>query len=95
MDAQTKSIVSSIVLMLATSAATWLASHGLIPSGDVASIANDIVFCVFALGSLALLWYKKQQHTPAAQIAAVNAADNGVKVVAASVPAAIVNAPLK
>lgn len=40
-------------------------------------------------------WFATRSASPTAQIAAVNEADNGVKVVAASVPAPVETIPLK
>jgi hypothetical protein len=50
------------------------------------------------LGPLVALvsgWFASRSASPKAQIQAVNAADNGVKVVPANAPVAPVNAPLK
>ena len=81
MDPQTKSLLTSIVLSLASAAAMWAANKGLIPSADVPTIANDLMFLAFAGVAVATGWYKRSQHTQTAQIASVNAID-GVKVVA-------------
>lgn len=99
MNPQLKSIITSMALTASTSMAAWAASKGLIPSADqsaVASvIANDVVTFGFSALSAALIWYKTRSHTPTAQIAAVNAADNGVKVVPKSGPGVQIDAPLK
>lgn len=95
MDPQLKSILTSILLAIATSATTWGVAHGLVPAADQNVIANDIVTFIFGAVSALLAWYKTRQHTPTAQIAAVNDADNGVKVVPATSPAPTVKEPLK
>ena len=93
MDPQTKSLLTSIVLSLASAAAMWAANKGLIPSADVPTIANDLMFLVFAGVAVATGWYKRNQHTQTAQITAVNDADNGRKVVDESSPSKQVDAP--
>ena len=95
MDPQLKSILTSILMAVSTSIAAWFASQGLIPGTDQSTFANDLVTVVFGLISAGLVWYKSQAHTPTAQIAAVNNASNGVKVVAATAPAPQVDAPVK
>lgn len=95
MDGQTKSILTSIMMGLATGAAGWLASHGLIPNGDQATIANDLTLAALGGFTMIVLWWKQRQHTPAALIAQVNHADNGVKVVADTTTAPTVGGPLK
>ena len=95
MDPQLKSILTTIAGYAATGIAAWAASKGLISSADQSSFANDIV--VLAAGTVAagVAWYKARTHTPAAQIAAVNDADNGVKVVSSTAPVQSVDHPLK
>lgn len=95
MDAQLKSILTSIALAGATALTTWLVSHGYIPGSDQSTFTADIMTAGAALATAALGWYKERQHTPAAQIQAVNAADNGVKVVAADAAAKVIDVPLK
>ena len=95
MDPQLKSILTSVALAASTSVAAWAAQKGLIPSGDQSVIANDLVTAAFGAIAAGLAWYKARQQSPAAQIKAVNSADNGVKVVAASAPVPQVNEPLK
>lgn len=95
MDPQVKSILTSVLLAIATAGASWAAARGIIPSADQNTIANDAVGAVFALGAMAIAWYKQRQVAPKALIQQVNAADNGVKVVAATEPAKTVHEPLK
>ena len=94
MDPQTKSILTSIALAGATSIAGYAASKGLIPSGDQSVLANDLVTLVSGLVAAGLAWYKSRQHTQTALIAAVNNADNGVKVVSNASPGPAVDAPI-
>lgn len=95
MDPQLKSILTTVAGYAATGIAAWAASKGLIPSADQSSFANDIVLLVAGAAAAGLAWYKARTHTPAAQIAAVNEADNGVKVVPSTAPVQSVDRPLK
>ena len=95
MDPQLKSVLTSIGMTLAGSATTWGVAHGLVPAADQASVANALVTLAFAIATGLLGWWKARQVSQKAMIQAVNAADNGVKVVAASTPAITVTEPLK
>ena len=95
MDPQLKSILTTVAGYAATGVAAWAASKGLIPSADQSSFANDTLMLVGGAVAAALAWYKTRAHTPTAQIAAVNEADNGVKVVPSTAPAQAVDHPLK
>lgn len=95
MDPQIKSILTSVALAAASSVAAWAASKGLIPSADQSSFANDVVTLLFGGLAAFLAWYKTRSHTPTAQIAAVNQADNGVKVVPATAVTPSIDKPLK
>ena len=95
MDPQLKSILTTIAGYAATGIAAWAASKGLIPSGDQSTFANDIVTIGAGAVAAGLAWYKTLSHTPTAQIAAVNQADNGVKVVPSTALASAVDRPLK
>jgi hypothetical protein len=78
------SLLTSVGLSAATAASAWLASNQ--------SPALAAVGVAVAAG---LAWWKANAHTQKAVIAAVNNSDNGVKVVADSVPAPKVTEPLK
>lgn len=96
MDPQLKSILTSVGMTLSTSVAAWAVTHGIIHAADQAPVADAIVTAVSAGVTALLGWYKTRQHTPTAQIAAVNDdPTNGVKVVAEAVPAPKVTVPLK
>lgn len=95
MDPQLKSILTTVAGYAAAGIAAWAASKGLIPAADQSSFANDVVMIGAGAVAAALAWYKARSHTPTAQIAAVNAADNGVKVVPATAMTPSVNHPLK
>lgn len=95
MDPQLKSVLTTVAGYLATGIAAWAASHGLISSGDQASLVNAMVTIAGVVVAAGVAWYKTRAHTPTAQIQAVNTADNGVKVVPATVPAQSVDHPLK
>ena len=96
MDTQTKSLIGSLLLGVAGMATGWLASHNIIPPADVsADTATIAAFVTFTAGA-AVAWYKHQQASQTSMIQAVNAAPNGVKVVAddaRSAPIATVNSP--
>ena len=95
MDPQLKSILTTIAGYLATGVAAWAASKGLIPSADQSSFANDVVMIGAGAVAAGVAWYKTRAHTPTAQIAAVNTADNGVKVVPSTAMVQSVDHPLK
>lgn len=95
LDPQAKSILTSILLALATAATTWGVTHGLVPAADQNVIANDLVTAVFAGATGLIGWWKARQVAPKALIAAVNNADNGVKVVSSAVPAPTATEPTK
>ena len=89
------SIVGSIGLALAGMAVGWLASHNIIPEADVAPATATLAAIIIGVIGAGIVWFKGAMATKAAQIQAVNTADNGVKVVAAATPAPVVTAPLK
>ena len=95
MDPQVISLLTTIGMTLSTSIAAWAASNGWIKAADQVPMADIIVTLVGAVITAGLGWYKTQQHGQKAMIQAINAGDNGVKVVAESSPAAVVNEPLK
>jgi hypothetical protein len=95
LDPQLKSIMTSVLLAIATAATTWGVAHGLVPSADQNVIANDLVTAIFAGATGLVGWWKARQVAPKALIDAVNAADNGVKVVSVMASAPTVNAPQK
>ena len=81
MDPTTKSLLTSFAAIVAGGIAAWAAKSGLIPSGDQSVVTNDLVSALFGGIAILLAWWKSRSHTKDAQIAAVNAADNGAKVV--------------
>ena len=96
MDPQLKSILSTILLTLDTSLAGAAVHAGWIPGTDQSTIAADLTTTALALIAGALAWYKARQVSQTSMIQAVNAADNGVKVVSeTATTAAPVNVPLK
>lgn len=95
MDPQLKSVLTSILMTVSGSAATWAVGVGIIPGSDQASLANIIVSVALYLITAALAWYKSRQVTQTAMIQAVNSADNGVKVVSEKTSAPTVSTPLK
>ena len=95
MDPMLKSVLTTIATGLATSVATWAAAVGIIPTSAESTVVNSLVSLAFYLIAVALVWYKALDHTKTAQIAAVNNADNGVKVVAGTASAVTVTEPLK
>jgi hypothetical protein len=98
MNPQAKSILTSVLMGLATSVATWAATVGIIPSSQESTIANALVAGLLYLIAGVLVWYKQRSHNQTNLIAAVNNADNGLKVVvndAASAQIPPVAAPVK
>lgn len=98
MDPQLKMILTSMGGAVATAIATWAASKGLISAGDQVNDANALVTVGSASVGGLLVWYAHRQTSQKAMIQAVNAAPNGVKVVAddaRSAPIAAVNEPVK
>jgi len=94
MDPQLKSILTTVIGYAATGFATWASTVGIIPAADDGSFANILVSAALWSIAAAIAWYKTRAHTPSAQIAAVNNADNGAKVVAESIPGPRINAPI-
>lgn len=87
------SALTSTVMMICGIAATWLVKNGF---GDVEQQAQIVnIMGGIALGGItgAIGWYKARTHTEAAVIAVVNDKIEGVKVVAADVPARTVKVP--
>jgi hypothetical protein len=95
MNPQIQSILTSVGMALASSVAAWAVSKGFIPGADQSSFTNDLLTLGSGIVVLVLGWIKAKQVSQPAMIKAVNAADNGVKVVASSEPAPTVSAPLK
>ena len=94
MDPQIQSVLTSVALSLATAVATWASTLGIVPSADKDSFANILVSVFLWLVTAAIGWYKTRALSQKAMIQAVNAADNGVKVVSAVVLAPAVNGPI-
>lgn len=86
MDPQLKSILTSVLLSLATAATTWAVAKGIVPSSDQNVIANDLVGAAVALGGLAIGWYKTRQASPAGLVQSMGNSDP--KQVAAAIDAA-------
>ena len=95
MNPQLQSFLTSFGIFVATSLASWAVSVGIVPASDQSNFVNELVAGGGYVAAAALTWYKTRSHTPTAQIVAVNAANNGVKVVAAAASAPQVDAPLK
>lgn len=90
----TTSIVGSVGLTLAALIAGWLSAHNIIPAADVTTDTAVIGTIIVGVIGAGIVWFKGAMATKAAQIQAVNTADNGVKVVAATVLAPVVTAPI-
>ena len=95
MDPQLKSVLTSIGLALATGVAGWFVREGIISTADQSALANQIVVVGTGLIAAGFAVYKSKQVSPKAMITAINAGDNGVKVVAADAPVQHVTEPLK
>lgn len=96
MDPEVKSMIGTALLGVSTTVATYAAARGIIPGGDQATVANDLVsVALFAIAGL-IGWYKKRQSSLAVVIPAINAdKTNGVKVVDERSPSPAVSGPLK
>ena len=94
MDPQLSSVLTSIALAAATSVAAYFASKGLIPSADQSVFANQLVTLGAGLVMALIGWYKARQLSQTSMIAAVNNADNGLKVVASTVQAPTATIPI-
>lgn len=95
MDPVLKSTLTSLASVGVGSALGWAVTQGYLTKDQAATLTTEIVGGgSIAIGGL-LIWYKARQHTKVAQIQAVNAADNGVKVVASASPSPKVEEPLK
>lgn len=88
MDPQLKMVLTTVGGAAATAVATWAASKGLISASDQVNDANALVTLGSAAVGGVLVWYAHRQTSQKAMIQAVNAADNGVKVVADNARAA-------
>ena len=95
MDPQIKSLLTTIAGYFATGLATWATGIGIIPAEDKSSLVNILVAIVLWTVAGGIAEYKRRSQSQASLITAVNAADNGVKVVAATATAQTVTAPLK
>lgn len=95
MDPQVKSVMTSVILAGATALAVWASGHGLIDAGQQTALVNILVTVVGAVGAAGAAWWKVRNQSPTALITAVNAADNGVKVVPVETPGQPVDGPLK
>lgn len=95
MNPQLSSALTTLAGYICTGAATWAVSVGIIPDADKTSFANILACIVLWAIAGTIGWLKTRTHTPTAQIAAVNSADNGVKVVSSVSSAPMVAAPLK
>ena len=95
MDPQLKSALTTIAAIFSGSIATWAVSKGLISANDQANVANAITAVVGALLAIGLAVWKTLDHSQEAIIKQINAADNGVKVVAKTAAGAQVEGPLK
>ena len=94
MDPISKSTITSILMVLAGNLATLGVTNGVIPGADKDSAANVMVDLVLWIITVAIGWYKKQQHTPQAQIDAINLPNNGLKVVKENEAVPAVTKPL-
>lgn len=94
-DPEVKSLLTTFLGYAATGLATWATGIGIVPNADRASFINIVVAAVLWLIAAAIGWYKKKANSKDSMIKAVNAVQNGVKVVASDGPGAVVNKALK
>jgi len=95
MDPQLKSALTTIAMVLSSSIATWAVSQGIISANDQANVANAMTAAAGAIVTIGLAYWKTRDHSQEAIIKQINAADNGVKVVAQTAAGAQVEGPLK
>lgn len=95
MDPVLKSTITTVATYLVGAVGAWAVAHNYLTPDQASSLGPDVIGAGSIIIGGALVWWKARQHTPAAQIAAVNNANNGVKVVPATAPAPAVTAPLK
>jgi hypothetical protein len=74
-DPQLKSILTSVLLSLATAATTWAVAKGIVPSSDQNVIANDLAGAAVALGGLAVAWWKSSQASPSGLVQSIGSTD--------------------
>lgn len=84
MDPELKSTLTTIFVAICGGGLTAI---GITSAHDQMTVANAIIGVVVLGAGAAVTWWKKKQHTPQAQIAAVNDAPNGLKVVKETVTA--------
>jgi|SRR5208283_951501 len=94
MNPQFVSILTSLGLFASSAATTWAVSKGIIPAADQSVWTNDLVGLVGGLATIGLGYMKAQSVSPVSMIQAINVAANGVKVVADTVSAPKVSAPI-
>jgi len=80
-------LVNKGIGIASTAALTWMIAKG-VPATDASAIVSEVAIAASTVISMAA-------RSQGIQIDRINAADNGVKVVAASSAGAPVNAPLK
>jgi len=81
MDPILKSTLTSVLMTGAGSLATVAVTNGVIPGSEHDSAANIIVSLMLWAITAGIGWYKRQQHTPQANLDAINVPKNGLKVV--------------
>jgi len=96
MDPQLKSVLTTLAATISAAVAGAAATHGVIHADQQAAFA-DIITTIAGTAVTALIgWYKARQNSQTSMIRAVNAADNGVKVVpVTSTPVSPVQEPQK
>ena len=94
MDPQLKSVLTSLGLAAATAVASWAATRGYITPDQQSAVVTGLVTIGGGVVAAAVLEYKRRMVSQTSMIQAVNAADNGVKVVASTVSAPQANVPI-
>jgi len=75
MDPQLKSVITSLLMTLAGSAATWGVAHGLVPAEDQTAAANILVTTVLVAVTAGIGWYKTRQASPAGLVQSIGNTD--------------------
>lgn len=82
MDPVLRSTITTVMTYALGAAGAWAVAKGYLTKDEASSLTPDLIGAGTILIGGLLAWYKASQHTQKALIAAVNGADNGVKVVA-------------
>lgn len=88
-----KSTLTTILTVALGSSATWLVNKGIITADQTNSVVELGSGIVVGFGAVAVGWWKSRQHTPTAQVAAIeNMSTAAANAAVLSLPATAKNA---